>query len=190
MTRRIVSSSHKNSQPRFSFWWDTGRKLATVKVGIMEQKLLEEYCNLLVKVALERSPRLKMTQPLPSRKTPLKINICSHSYILHTWPLVAARARASRAPATVRVPDVRPAARLRLRCSSPPHSWEESPAGACVTLLGARPSTGLRPGVTGLMVEWQASAETAVEGKGAELTRPGAPTTFKSPLGGDWVPKS
>lgn len=103
------------------------------------------------------------------------------------WPAgpSRARARASRAPAEVRVPDVRPAARLRLRCSSPPHSRQESPAGACVTLLGARPSTGSRSGVTGLMVEWQASAETAVEGSGAELTQPGAPTTFKSPLWGN-----
>lgn len=35
------------------------------------------------------------------------------------------------------------------------------------------------------MVEWQASAKTAVEGNGAELTAPVAPATFKSYLWGD-----
>lgn len=45
--------------------------------------------------------------------------------------------------------------------------------GAGVTILGARPSTGVRPGITGLMVEWQVSAEARVEGRGAEPTQQG-----------------
>lgn len=40
------------------------------------------------------------------------------------------------------------------------------------------------------MVEWQASAETTVEGNGAELIPPGAPATFKSPLWGNLGPKA
>lgn len=85
MTRRIVLSSHKNSEPRVPFWWSTGSKLRTTEIGTLSRGYGEDYSKLQVKMALEGSSRLTMTQPMSLRKTPLKIKLYNHPCILSTW---------------------------------------------------------------------------------------------------------